>query len=92
MQKVIFAVATRATSLLMRAHVEQFEQVTQLAGHKWLLIDLTRPFPTWMAAQEYRDAYFECPEDLDGYAIGEITEFIGMLVLTVKTQINSGRR
>ena len=40
-----------------------------------------------MAAQEYRDAYFECPEDLDGYAIGEITEFIKTLVLTVRTQI-----
>lgn len=88
-QKVIFAVYDKSDELRLRAHVGEFEQVTQLAGHKWLLIDLTHAFPIWMAAQEYRDAYFECPEDLDGYAIGEITEFIKTLVLTVRTQIRS---
>jgi hypothetical protein len=60
-QKVIFAVYDKSDELRLRAHVGEFEQVTQLAGHKWLLIDLTHAFPIWMAAQEYRDAYFECP-------------------------------
>lgn len=88
-QKVIFAVYDKSDELRLRAHVGEFEQATQLAGHKWLLIDVTQTFPEWMAGQEYRDAYFECPEDLDGYAVGEITEFIKTLVASVKAQIQS---
>lgn len=88
-QKVIFAVYDKSDELRLRAHVGEFEQVTQQAGHKWLLVDITQAFPEWMANQEYRDAYFECPEDLDGYSVGEITEFIKTLVMTVKAQIQS---
>jgi hypothetical protein len=88
-QKVIFAVYDKGDELRLRAHVGEFEQATQAAGHKWLLVDVTQAFPEWMAGQEYRDAYFECPEDLDGYTVGEITEFINSLVATVRVQIQS---
>jgi hypothetical protein len=41
-----------------------FESATVQAGHDWFEIDLTRAFSEWMAADEYRDAYFESPDDL----------------------------
>lgn len=88
-QKVIFAVYDKDDELRLRAHVGEFEQTTHSAGHKWYLIDVTAAFPEWMAVQEYRDAYFECPEDLDGYTNGEISEFIKDLITTVKAQILS---
>lgn len=88
-QKVIFAVYDKSDELRVRAYVGEFEQATQQAGHKWLLVDVTQAFPEWMTNQEYRDAYFECPEDLDGYSVGEITEFMKSLIMTVKTQIQS---
>jgi hypothetical protein len=42
-----------------------------------------------MAAQEYRDAYFECPEDLAGYQNGELTEFVADLNDKLKTRISA---
>ena len=63
--------------------------VTQQAGKQWLLLDVTNAFPEWMASQEYRDAYFESPEDLAGYQTGELTEFITDLNAKLKTRINA---
>jgi len=78
-QRVIFAVYDKTDELRLRAHIEEFRLATLEAGHEWLLIDATDAFPEWMAAQEYRDAYFECPEDLTGYQAGEIVEFVQCL-------------
>jgi hypothetical protein len=85
-QRVIFAVYDKADELRLRAQVEEFALATQQAGKQWLLIDVTNAFPEWMAAQEYRDAYFESPEDLSGYPSGEITEFITSLIEKLKAR------
>ena len=45
-----------------------------MLGHKWRLCDLTDVFADWMAAQEYRDSYFESPEDLES-AMADFLEF-----------------
>ena len=86
-QRVIFAVYDKSDELRLRANVEEFALATQQAGKQWLLIDVTNAFPEWMAAQEYRDAYFECPEDLAGYQNGELSEFIADLVAQLKVRI-----
>lgn len=78
-QRVIFAVYDKADELRLRANVEEFSLATEQAGKRWLLLDVTNAFPEWMAAQEYRDAYFESPEDLAGYQAGELTEFVADL-------------
>jgi hypothetical protein len=88
-QRVIFAVYDKVDELRLRASVEEFALVTQQAGKDWLLIDLTDAFPCWMAAQEYKEAYFECPEDLTGYGSGEVTEFVAELTQQVKKRISS---
>ncbi len=42
-----------------------------------------------MASQEYREAYFECPEDLAGYQSGEISEFAAALIQRVHRHIQA---
>jgi len=88
-QRVIFAVYDKADELRLRANVGEFELATQQAGKQWLLLDLTHAFPQWMAAQEYRDAYFEAPEDLAGYQTGELTEFVADLTTKLKAKIEA---
>ena len=85
--RVIFAVYDKSDELRLRANVEEFALATQQAGKKWLLLDVTNTFPEWMAAQEYRDAYFESPEDLAGYQTGELTEFTADLNARLKASI-----
>jgi len=86
-QRVIFAVYDKEDELRLRAHAGEFELVTVQATHRWLLIDITNSFPEWMAAHEYSDAYFECPEDLSGYQSGEIIEYVQALISQVKARI-----
>jgi hypothetical protein len=86
-QRVIFAVYDKADELRLRANVEEFALVTRQAGKHWLLLDVTNAFPEWMAGQEYRDAYFESPEDLAGYQTGELTEFVADLNTKLKARI-----
>lgn len=86
-QRVIFAVYDKSDELRLRANVEEFALVTQQAGKQWLLLDVTNAFPEWMASQEYRDAYFESPEDLAGYQAGELTEFVLDLTTKLKARI-----
>lgn len=88
-QRVIFAVYDKADELRLRANVEEFALATQQAGKKWLLLDVTNAFPEWMAAQEYRDAYFESPEDLSGYQSGELTEFVSDLNAKLSARISA---
>ncbi|WP_025097274.1 BREX protein BrxB domain-containing protein [Burkholderia sp. A1] len=88
-QRVIFAVYDKADELRLRANVGEFELASQQAGKQWLLLDVTNAFPEWMAAQEYRDAYFEAPEDLAGYQAGELTEFVADLNAKLKARISS---
>lgn len=88
-QRVIFAAYDKADELRLRANVEEFALATQQAGKRWLLLDLTHAFPEWMAAQEYRDAYFESPDDLAGYQTGELTEFISDLNTKLKASISA---
>jgi len=80
-QKVFFAVYDKAEELELRAHVIEFEIATQNAGHAWVLIDISDAFPKWMAGHEYRDGYFEYPDDLEtcmpefvDYIVDEISE------------------
>jgi len=80
-QKVIFTVYDKTEELRMRTQIEEFEIATTTAKHDWLLIDITDAFPQWMAQQEYRDGYFEYPEDLQD-KLAEFTEY-------VVTQINN---
>lgn len=64
-QKVIFVVYDKTDELKLRAQITEFEIATTNAQHEWYPIDLSLAFPEWMASLEYKEAYFEAPEDLE---------------------------
>ncbi|QBQ53360.1 BREX protein BrxB domain-containing protein [Nitrosococcus wardiae] len=64
-QRAIFVVYDKADERRLRARKDLFALVTREAGHNWSECDLSRVFAQWMAETEYRDSYFESPEDLD---------------------------
>jgi hypothetical protein len=86
-QRVIFAVYDKTDELRLRANIEEFKLATEEAGKEWLPFDLTDAFPQWMTTQEYRDAYFACPDDLDGYPTGELKLFVDSLSADLRDRI-----
>ncbi len=64
-QRVWFVVYDKGDERRLRARLDEFEVATKAAGHSWRHVDLIDAFGCWLAAQEYRESYFESPEDLD---------------------------
>ncbi len=64
-QKVWFAIYEPVQERRLRLRLREFEIKTKAAGYSWVLHDLTDSFARWMAAHEYREAYFEQPEDME---------------------------
>ena len=50
--------------------------MTLQAGHDWHEVDVTDAFSSWMANDEYRDAYFETPDDLRLKLEAEFAEMV----------------
>lgn len=63
-EKVWFIVYDPLQERRLRLRLPEFETATKNAGHGWAGLDLTDTFARWMAEREYREAYFETPEDL----------------------------
>ena len=64
-QRVWFLVHDKIDERRIRARLGDFELATKRGGHGWVHVGLTNAFPEWMAAQDYRDSFFEEPDDLD---------------------------
>ncbi|MEI6046387.1 MAG: DUF1788 domain-containing protein [Chloroflexota bacterium] len=64
-QKVWFAIYEPNQERRLRLRLRDFEIKTKAAGFGWVLHDLTSSFAHWMAAHEYREAYFEEPDDME---------------------------
>jgi hypothetical protein len=63
-QRVIMVVYDKELERTLRARKLAFENPTHQAGHGWIDTDLSAAFARWIADDEYRDAFFESPEDL----------------------------
>jgi hypothetical protein len=63
-QRVVIVVYDKSLERAFRARKAEFALRTDKAGRAWVEFDCTRAFAGWMAADEYRDAYFESPADL----------------------------
>ena len=70
-QRVMLIVYEKELERMLRARLGEFEQATRRCGHDWRAVDCTRWFAEWMAADEYREAYFEDPELLGMKLEGE---------------------
>ena len=73
-QRVIMVVYDKELERVFRTRKGEFEQRTVGAGHGWAELDCTRSFAEWLAKDEYRDAYFENPDDLAMKLEGEFIE------------------
>ena len=74
-QRVMIVVYDKRRERSLRAGIGEFEQATRGEGHGWSEVDATRWFAEWMAAHEYRDAYFEEPDLLEGALASEFRDF-----------------
>ncbi len=79
-QRVVMVVYDPDLERTLRARIAAFETATRAAGHDWYLVDLTDAFATWMAADEYRDAYFESPDDLQLKLDAEFSDYAAVRV------------
>jgi hypothetical protein len=61
-ERVWMAVYPPEIERRVQARLLDFELETRAAGRAWLLHDVTRAFSTWLAAQEYREAYYANPD------------------------------
>jgi len=49
--------------------LQEFQIVTEKAGHAWKFVDLTDAFAHWMTGHRYRESYFKRPELLSESAL-----------------------
>ena len=74
-QKVWFARYDPGQERRLRLRIGEFQTATTNAGHIWHLVDITDSFAEWMTNHEYKEAYFEQPEDLD-LALIDFSDFV----------------
>ena len=84
-QKVIFVVYDKTDELRFRAHLTEFEIATTNAQHSWCEIDISNAFPEWMATLDYKESYFESPEDIET----TLDDFMQELVEKIRVQIEA---
>ena len=85
-QRVMLLIYDKEQERALRARLGEFEIKTRSAGHEWVQFDCTTVFTHWLANDEYRDAYFECPEDLTMKIEGEFKDYLAdMLRDTLRT-------
>jgi len=64
-QKIWMVVYDKTEERRLRAEITEFEIAARNSGHSWITCDMTDVFAQWLAGQEYKEAYFESPEDLE---------------------------
>jgi hypothetical protein len=75
-QRVIMIVYDKEIERDILAHKGEFEIATKQANHDWFEVNVAPAFAEWIAAAEYRDAYFESPDDLQLKLESEFTGFV----------------
>ena len=63
-ERAVFLIYDKTDERRLRARMTLFELATKDAQHGWIGCDLTQVFAQWMANIDYKDSYFESPEDL----------------------------
>lgn len=89
-ERAIFVVYDKSDERRLRARTGLFELATTEAGHGWLECDLTAAFAEWMAGIDYRESYFEAPEDLDLKLEDDFAEYAAGRVRAVLQRPEAG--
>jgi len=86
-ERTLFVIYGRTKERQLRYRFDEFRQATEAIGKRWKVLDLTDAFPKWFAAHEYRDEYFEHPDDVLGYNEGRIPDFEKDMIALLTEQI-----
>jgi hypothetical protein len=84
-QRVIMIVYDKELERDILAHKGEFEIATKQANHDWYEVNVAPAFANWIAADEYREAYFESPGDLQ---LKLESEFTGFVADTIRAVLN----
>ena len=74
-ERVWIAIYDPSDERRIAARLIAFENAAKKAECTWHQLDMRDWFADWMAKNEYKEAYFESPEDL-GVALGDFKQFI----------------
>lgn len=85
-QRVVMVVYDKNLERTLRARKALFEMATKESEHDWYEVDLAGAFAEWMGADEYGEAYFELPEDLQLKLEAEFADFVAHRIGTVLTR------
>jgi hypothetical protein len=85
-QRVIMVAYDKEMERVLRARKGEFETRTRAAGHDWHEVDVTAAFAGWIASDEYREAYFESPDDLRLKLDAEFSDYVADRIRAVLTQ------
>lgn len=88
-QRIWFAIHEPRDERRIRTRLDAFAAATLKAGHGWKTCDLTDEFARWMAASEYRESYFETPEDIE-MALEDFVESVAENVRAVLGSSGAG--
>jgi hypothetical protein len=75
-QRVVIIVYDKELERDILAHKDEFEIATKQANHDWIEVNIAPAFAEWLSTTEYRDAYFESPDDLQLKLESEFTTFV----------------
>ncbi len=89
-QKVIMVVYDKEKERTLTARKDEFRIATEKAGRRWIEIDISTAFAEWMADEEYRDSYFESPDDLQLKLEVEFAKFVAGKIRGIVEEPNAG--
>jgi hypothetical protein len=90
-QRIIMIVYDKELERTMIARTELFAMATRETGHEWFEIDVAGFFADWMADEEYREAYFESPDDLQLKLESEFTDYVSRRIRTLLDRPEVGK-
>jgi hypothetical protein len=79
-QRVLMVVYDKELERALRARKELFAIATRERGHGWIEVDIASSFASWLASEDYRDAYFQAPEDLQLKLESEFSHHVADLI------------
>lgn len=90
-QRVWMVVYDPADERRLRLRLDEFAQAARSAGHLLQWCDLTTAFPDWMSTLDYKESYFEHPEDLlvDKGPLAQFRSYAAGLIREVLQQSDS---
>ena len=91
-ERVIMVVYDPDLERLLRTRRSAFDHATREAGYDFFEVDVTGSFATWMAADEYREAYFEAPDDLKLKLERDFPEFVAQQIRETLVKPEVGER